>query len=90
MRRDISTGQKATSAAPQHQVLDVLIIGAGFSGCYLLHRLRKEGFRVRVVEAASGLGGTWQWNRYPGNGFFSFLPAVLFFSYSGIYPNGFM
>lgn len=70
MRRDISTGQKPTSAASQHQALDVLIIGAGFSGCYLLHRLRKEGFRVRVVEAASGLGGTWQWNRYPGMSFF--------------------
>ena len=77
MRRDISTGKKATRTAPQHQVLDVLIIGAGFSGCYLLHHLRKEGFRVRAVEAASGLGGTWRWNRYPGM-VFSFLRAVFF------------
>ncbi len=46
--------------------LDVLVVGAGFSGLYLLHRLRNQGFSVRVVEAASDVGGTWYWNRYPG------------------------
>ena len=45
---------------------DVLIIGAGFSGLYLLHRLRGSGFRVRVVDRASDVGGTWYWNSYPG------------------------
>lgn len=45
---------------------DALIIGAGFSGLYLLHRLRKLGLSVRVVERASDVGGTWYWNRYPG------------------------
>ncbi|MDP7065980.1 MAG: NAD(P)/FAD-dependent oxidoreductase, partial [Arenicellales bacterium] len=45
---------------------DVLIVGAGFSGLYLLHRLRGSGFRVRVVDRASDVGGTWYWNRYPG------------------------
>ena len=45
---------------------DVVIVGAGFSGLYLLHRLRNEGFSVRLVEAQSGLGGVWQANRYPG------------------------
>ena len=45
---------------------DVIIIGAGFSGIYALHRLRKLGFSVTVLEAASGPGGTWFWNRYPG------------------------
>ena len=45
---------------------DVLIVGAGFSGLYLLYRLRGSGFRVRVVDRAPDVGGTWHWNRYPG------------------------
>ncbi len=45
---------------------DVLLIGAGFSGLYLLDRLRDEGFSVRLLEAGSGLGGIWHWNCYPG------------------------
>ena len=46
--------------------LDVVIIGAGFAGLYMLHRLRGAGFRVHGVEAGDGVGGTWYWNRYPG------------------------
>jgi cation diffusion facilitator CzcD-associated flavoprotein CzcO len=45
---------------------DVIVIGAGMSGLYQLHCLRKLGFRVRVFEAGTGVGGTWYWNRYPG------------------------
>ncbi|QIN80622.1 SidA/IucD/PvdA family monooxygenase [Rubrobacter marinus] len=46
---------------------DVIIIGAGFAGMYMLHRLRDGlGLSARVLEAASGVGGTWHWNRYPG------------------------
>ncbi len=45
---------------------DVLIIGAGMSGMYQLHRLRALGLDVQVVEAGTGVGGTWYWNRYPG------------------------
>ncbi len=45
---------------------DAVIVGAGFAGLYMLHRLRELGFRARVYEAASGVGGTWFWNRYPG------------------------
>jgi cyclohexanone monooxygenase len=45
---------------------DAVVVGAGFSGLYLLHRLRKAGFRVLVIEAGGGVGGTWYWNRYPG------------------------
>jgi cation diffusion facilitator CzcD-associated flavoprotein CzcO len=46
---------------------DAIIIGAGFSGLYQLHKLRDElGLKVRVLEKASGIGGTWFWNRYPG------------------------
>lgn len=45
---------------------DVLVIGAGFSGLYMLHRLRQLGFRARVLEMAENVGGTWLFNRYPG------------------------
>jgi len=45
---------------------DAIIIGAGMSGMYQLHRLRERGMRVRVFEAGTGVGGTWYWNRYPG------------------------
>ncbi len=45
---------------------DAIIIGAGISGLYQLLRLRELGFRVRVFEAGTGVGGTWYWNRYPG------------------------
>ncbi|MGI9409521.1 MAG: flavin-containing monooxygenase [Hyphomicrobiaceae bacterium] len=45
---------------------DAVIVGAGFAGMYLLHRLRQLGLATRVLEAASGVGGTWYWNRYPG------------------------
>ncbi len=46
--------------------LDVVVVGAGFGGLYALHRLRSMGLAVRVLEAASDIGGTWYWNRYPG------------------------
>ena len=46
--------------------LDVVVVGAGFAGMYLLHRLRGLGMTARVIEAGSGVGGTWYWNRYPG------------------------
>ena len=43
-----------------------MIVGAGFSGLYMLHRLREVGFTTRLFEAADGVGGAWYWNRYPG------------------------
>ncbi len=46
--------------------VDVVIVGAGFSGMYLLHRLRDRGYSLRVFETGSDVGGTWYWNRYPG------------------------
>jgi len=45
---------------------DVIVIGAGLSGMYQLHRLRELGLSVRVFEAGDDVGGTWYWNRYPG------------------------
>jgi len=46
--------------------VDVVVIGAGFAGMLMLHRLRGMGLRVQVFEAADDVGGTWWWNRYPG------------------------
>ena len=49
------------------ETIDAVIIGAGISGMYQLHKLRDElGLDVKVFEAGSGVGGTWYWNRYPG------------------------
>ena len=45
---------------------DAIVVGAGFSGLYMLHSLRKLGLSVRVYEQGGGVGGTWYWNRYPG------------------------
>ena len=45
---------------------DVVIVGAGFSGLYLLHKMRGLGLTARVFEAGDGVGGTWYWNRDPG------------------------
>ncbi|MEZ5864035.1 MAG: NAD(P)-binding domain-containing protein [Geminicoccaceae bacterium] len=53
----------APSGAPDY---DAIIVGAGFSGLYMLHKLRGLGLRTHVFEAAGGVGGTWWWNRYPG------------------------
>ena len=57
-----------TMAQPNGSDVDVevIIIGAGITGIYQLYLLREAGFSVRVVEAGSGVGGTWYWNRYPG------------------------
>jgi cation diffusion facilitator CzcD-associated flavoprotein CzcO/acetyl esterase/lipase len=45
---------------------DAVVVGAGFAGLYLLHRLRKAGFSCLVLEEGGDVGGTWYWNRYPG------------------------
>ncbi|MBT3331144.1 MAG: NAD(P)/FAD-dependent oxidoreductase [Rhodospirillaceae bacterium] len=45
---------------------DLVIVGAGFAGMYMLHRARGLGLKAKVFEAGSGVGGTWYWNRYPG------------------------
>jgi cyclohexanone monooxygenase len=48
------------------ETCDVVVVGAGFAGMYMLHRLRKQGMTARVYEQGDGVGGTWYWNRYPG------------------------
>jgi cyclohexanone monooxygenase len=59
----------ASNAKPRQSEIgtfDAVVIGAGFAGLYMLHRLRGLGFKARVYEAGGGVGGTWYWNRYPG------------------------
>lgn len=46
--------------------LDIVIVGAGFAGCYLLYKLRQRGFKAKMIDSASDLGGVWYWNSYPG------------------------
>lgn len=64
----MATQPVTTPSTPQAPLAcDAIIIGAGFSGLYQLHKLRDElGLNVRVLEKGSGIGGTWFWNRYPG------------------------
>jgi cyclohexanone monooxygenase len=52
--------------AADAEIYDVVVVGAGFAGMYMLHRLRKQGLSVRVYEQGGDVGGTWYWNRYPG------------------------
>src|SRR5689334_19101004 len=54
-----------TPPAPAPDV-EVLVVGAGITGIYQLHRALEEGFTAELVEAGDGVGGTWFWNRYPG------------------------
>src|SRR4051794_38051131 len=58
-------GQR-TPQAHAGGALDVVIVGAGFAGLYMLYQVRKLGLSARVYEAGGGIGGTWFWNRYPG------------------------
>ena len=51
---------------PQLQTFDVVVVGAGFAGMYMQHRMQQRGLSVRLYEAGGGVGGTWYWNRYPG------------------------
>ena len=56
----------ASADAPVPETVDVVVVGAGFSGMYLLHKLRGMGLSAVVFEAGTDVGGTWYWNRYPG------------------------
>src|SRR5256885_12586772 len=60
--QSVSTKSHASPA----EVYDVVVVGAGFAGMYMLHRLRTLGLTVRVYEQGGDVGGTWYWNRYPG------------------------
>src|SRR6202166_3853992 len=57
---------RSASNKSKPEAYDVVVVGAGFAGMYMLHRLRGQGFSVRVYEQGGDVGGTWYWNRYPG------------------------
>src|SRR3977135_3038975 len=61
----VATRALETTSGGAQQV-DVAVVGAGFAGLYLLHRLRKAGFTTVALDEAADVGGTWYWNRYPG------------------------
>jgi cyclohexanone monooxygenase len=61
-----STNKQGERQAEVGVEFDAVVVGAGFAGLYMLHRLRGLGFKARVYEAGGGVGGTWYWNRYPG------------------------
>jgi cyclohexanone monooxygenase len=61
----LQTSSGRSHAAPA-ATYDVVVVGAGFAGMYMLHKLRGLGFSVRVYEQGGDVGGTWYWNRYPG------------------------
>ena len=62
----MTTEAEEMRAAETATHFDAVVVGAGFAGMYMLHRLRGLGFTARVFEAGGGVGGTWYWNRYPG------------------------
>ena len=66
MNKDTAMTASSARTSPDAPPIDALIVGAGFAGMYMLHKLRGLGFSATVVEAGSGVGGTWYWNRYPG------------------------
>jgi cation diffusion facilitator CzcD-associated flavoprotein CzcO len=62
----VEQNPQESGAGPASE-LDAVVVGAGFSGLYMLHRLRDTlGLSTRVYEAGDDVGGTWYWNRYPG------------------------
>jgi cation diffusion facilitator CzcD-associated flavoprotein CzcO/acetyl esterase/lipase len=62
----MATPTESAQSGPAGADLDVLVVGAGFAGLYMLYRLRALGFSTKVIESADDVGGTWYWNRYPG------------------------
>jgi cation diffusion facilitator CzcD-associated flavoprotein CzcO/acetyl esterase/lipase len=62
----VTAAADVSTDAEKHSKFDVVVVGAGFAGMYLLHRLRGLGFSIHVFETGDDVGGTWYWNRYPG------------------------
>jgi cation diffusion facilitator CzcD-associated flavoprotein CzcO/acetyl esterase/lipase len=62
----VATRASDATRSVSTQEVDVAVVGAGFAGLYILHRLRKASFSAVGIEEAGDVGGTWYWNRYPG------------------------
>jgi cation diffusion facilitator CzcD-associated flavoprotein CzcO len=66
-RRSGNTRERLVNQpATVSEQFDAVAVGAGFSGLYMLDRLRRLGMSVRVFDSADDVGGTWYWNRYLG------------------------
>jgi cation diffusion facilitator CzcD-associated flavoprotein CzcO len=61
-----STVERPVNRAPEQPTIDAVVVGAGFSGLYIVHKLRELGLTVQGIEAGDNVGGAWYWNRYPG------------------------
>jgi cation diffusion facilitator CzcD-associated flavoprotein CzcO len=68
---------KMTRTGP-HVDVDAVVIGGGFGGCNSLYKLRRLGLSVKLIEAGSGFGGVWHWNRYPGARVDTEMPSYQF------------
>jgi cation diffusion facilitator CzcD-associated flavoprotein CzcO len=62
----MSTTPQTAATNGSTDTVDVVVVGAGFAGLYMLYRLRELGLKTKVFEAGGDIGGTWYWNRYPG------------------------
>jgi acetone monooxygenase len=63
---EAATKSNGSNGAHVTAKFDAVVIGAGVAGLYQLYRLREQGLKAKIIDAASGVGGTWCWNRYPG------------------------
>ncbi|WP_061022900.1 NAD(P)/FAD-dependent oxidoreductase [Bradyrhizobium sp. CCH5-F6] len=63
---EAATKSNGSNGAHVTAKFDAVVVGAGVAGLYQLYRLREQGLKVRAIDAAAGVGGTWYWNRYPG------------------------
>ncbi|PSO19295.1 NAD(P)/FAD-dependent oxidoreductase [Bradyrhizobium sp. MOS003] len=63
---EAATNLNGSNGAQVTAKFDAVVVGAGVAGLYQLYRLREQGLKVRAIDAAAGVGGTWYWNRYPG------------------------
>ncbi|CRG86870.1 Cyclopentanone 1,2-monooxygenase [Talaromyces islandicus] len=76
---DYSTHHTEDSGPYAHNLdIDAIIVGAGFAGIFMLKTLRDRGYKTVIYEAGNDLGGTWQWNCYPGAGVDSEVPEYEF------------
>ena len=66
MMAEAETLKKTTNGSEDRLTLDAAVVGVGVAGLYQLHLLRSQGLAVKAFDAASDVGGTWYWNRYPG------------------------
>jgi len=58
--------KQISSREALNERVDAVVVGAGFAGMYMVHKLRELGFSVLAFDAGADVGGTWYWNRYPG------------------------